>query len=146
MPKANRYPVAHMESKGPWYDPVVIANAILGQRGIQAKQLSYKTIQGQIETNLWPNLESAGQQHAPTPQTTRKWAKNQANYPEKAIKNGLVAEDQLLPWAKEQLLRPAIKPAAMSQSRRVVIGGVGIDTKPGRTSSRKMGQGPFLVG
>ena len=103
MPKANRVPIARMGSKGPWYDPVVKANAILGRRAVQGKRLSYQTIQGQIETKLRPNLESTRQQYAPTPQTARKWARDQSNYPEWAIRNGLVGEDQLLPWAREQL-------------------------------------------
>ena len=94
-----------MESGGPWYNPIVMAHAILGRGAMRANRINFPAVSAQIESKLRPDLEATHKDRGPTLQTVRKWEKTHPDYAEWAIKTGLIEEAQLLDWAREQLKR-----------------------------------------
>ena len=108
-----------MESGGPWYPPIVMAHALLGRRAMQAKKINYPTVKAQIETKLRPELEANGKEFAPTLRTVRNWGKAHPDYPEWALKNGLIQEADLLPWALDYLNAPKRKTKRRVGSKRL---------------------------
>jgi len=95
--------IIKMESGGPWYTPNVMVHAILGRRAMLGKKFDYRTVIAQIESNLRPSLQSTGKEFAPTLQTARSREQKNPVYPEWLIRNGLVKEADLLPWARDEL-------------------------------------------
>ena len=103
---------AGMGSKGPQYDPTIRVLAILGRRSADKGLLPYSSVQAQIETHFRSRLKATYEYKAPTRQTALRWEKSHPDYPEWALRNGLISRSNLLPWAAEQLRSDA----AMSQS------------------------------
>ncbi len=104
-----------LRSGGPWYDPVIKAHCLLGRRACREGLMSYQTVKAQIESNLSPYLEKTNRQGTPSLEMIRRWEKQWPDYPEWALRNGMVTESDLLPWGKGQVNRNI----HMSQSRRV---------------------------
>jgi hypothetical protein len=95
--------VAEMSSGGPWYRPVVRANAMLGHRAARKGWMSYRDVEAQIEAKLLGGSVKTDRWKAPSQQTVRNWEKEHPDYPEWAVHIGLISETDLLPWAREQL-------------------------------------------
>ena len=100
--------IVRMESGGSWYPPIVKAQAILARRAMRENIATYDGLAGQIHTG-----KRSGENHPPTRQTAKKWEDENPNYPEQAVRQGLVKTADLLPWAWEQL-----QPANARRKRR----------------------------
>ena len=98
--------IVHLSSKGPQYLPLVKAHAMLGHRASQKRLFPYSVVEAQIQNNFWPQLQGTNKNHAPTQRMVLIWEKDRFDYPEWALGVGLVSENDLLPWAREQLIKP----------------------------------------
>ena len=87
-----------MESGGSWYPPIVKAQAILARRAMRENVANYDVLAGEIDIG-----EGSGDNHPPTRQTAKKWEDENPNYPEQAVRQGLVKTADLTDWAREQL-------------------------------------------
>ena len=97
-----------MESGGSWYSPKVKAQAILARRAMRENVANYDVLAGEIDIG-----EGSGDNHPPTRQTAKKWEDENPNYPEQAVRRGLVKTADLTDWAREQL-----QPANARKTRR----------------------------
>ena len=97
-----------MESGGSWYPPMVKAQAILARRAMRENIATYDALAGQIDTG-----ERLGENYPPTRQTAKKREDENPDYPEQAVRQGLVKTADLLTWAREQL-----QPANARKKRR----------------------------
>ncbi len=95
----DQYPVAEMGSSGHWHSPVVRVHGILGRRAMRTRRMTQADVQGQM-AKLSRHLRGKS---PPSAQAIRDWETANPNYPEWAVRNGLVTKDQLLPWALEML-------------------------------------------
>jgi hypothetical protein len=86
---------AEMGSSGPWYDPIVRANCILGCRAVKSRKLRWQDVGAQIETRLRPVLKSGAK--APTSRSANKWESETPDYPEWALSQGLITKADLVP-------------------------------------------------
>ncbi len=129
--------VARMSSKGPQYDAVVKAAAMLGQRAVRKGQIRYAAVEVGIQDQLSLHLSRASKDRAPSQQMVRDWTKQQPDFPEWAVGNGLVSAAALPAWARGQLagnaqlsqsrLKPtptAAPPPGSAPSRGPSLGGV----------------------
>lgn len=121
-------PIARMRSKGPWYDPAVRANSILGRRAGRKGQMPWSSVIAQIETQLKGKLATTGRKRGPTRQTVRAWERKDPGYPEKALETGVIGRSDLLPWAPKYLgskakMGQAPRPKQISRHGRVASGG-----------------------
>ena len=130
--------VARMESKGPWFDPKVMANTILGVRAVRKKDLSYPSMLAQIGSKLPDHLAITKKIEGPSRQTAYRWERNNPSYPEKALRDGFITKNDLLPWALKQLKSKAnmqqIKPSKGSAQDAigevlVTLGALGLITR-----------------
>ena len=90
--------IVRMESGGSWYPPIVKAQAILARRAMRENIATYDGLAGQIHAG-----KRSGENYTPTRQTAKKWEDENPDYPEQAVRQGLVKTADLLPWAWEQL-------------------------------------------
>ena len=89
-----------MESGGPWYSPSVRAASLLGYRAMQVQTMRFADLKAQLETKLASELKGRS---APSLETIRQWYQHQPDYPESAVREGLVNQGLLPPWAQNQL-------------------------------------------
>ena len=77
--------IVRMESGGSWYPPIVKAQAILARRAMRENIATYDGLAGQIHTG-----KRSGENYTPTRQTAKKWEAENPDYPEQAVRQGLV--------------------------------------------------------
>ena len=87
-----------MESGGSSDPESVQAQAILARRAKQENITTYDWLAGHIQAG-----KRSGENYTPTRQTAKKWEDENPDYPEQAVRQGLVKTADLLPWAQEQL-------------------------------------------
>ena len=105
----NRGRVVRMESRGPQHPARVRTNYQLGRRMRRANPtFSISDVEGGLAGQLGSDLDKVG---VPTARTVSRWIKQQPDFPEKALKSGVIDSQDVLPSLRE-FLRPA------SQSRR----------------------------
>ena len=92
---------ARMESGGPWHSPLVRAICQLGYREMKNGKFRFEDLRGRLETTLRRQL---GTKNAPSLETIRRWQKDQPDYPEFAVRNGLIDRAHLPSWARNRLV------------------------------------------
>lgn len=116
---------ARMESSGPWFPANLRAAAILGYRAVTTGEMSFSDLQGQLALRF-PN-ELRGKS-PPSDEIIRRWHKNEPEYPERVVRDGLVERSHLPMWGQRHL-RQEPPSAAMHQAdpshRRAQSEGIG---------------------
>jgi hypothetical protein len=92
-----------LSSRGPWYDPLIKAHAMLGHRSVRKRQMPYSTVTAQIEAKLRASLAKTSKERAPSIRMVQNWEEDWPDYPEWAMRVGLINKEELLPWAREYL-------------------------------------------
>jgi len=67
---------------------------------MRAGTISYLDLQAQLETQLASELKG---RNAPSLEIIRQWERNQPDFPERAVRDGLVPPARLPGWAQNQL-------------------------------------------
>ncbi len=109
----QRMPVVEMGSRGPQYNPLIKTISILGRRASRSGRMSYSDVRARIETNLREQLLKCNKSSAPTSKIAKIWEDSMPDFPEWALRTGMISEGDLPQWAREQLNRDA----TMSQRR-----------------------------
>lgn len=107
--------IVRMESGGSWYPPKVKAQAILARRAMRENIANYDALAGQIDIG-----QRSGENYPPTRQTAKKWEDENPDYPEQAVRQGLVKTADLLTWAREQLQPANARKKQRNQTRTKV--------------------------
>lgn len=102
---------AEMSSRGRQSKEMIQANCILIYRFLTAGGYSIELLEGQIAKHLGPYLGGKG---PPAKRTVQEWVKETPNFPEMALKDGILTEENILPNFKP-LLRLDIFHAGLQQ-------------------------------
>ena len=93
--------IAEMGSSGPWYSPVVKANAIAAYRAVRDHQMRWSDAKAQIEVQMPQLLRGVG--NAPDLKTVRNWATTTPDFPREALADGRVRPAQIMPSVRRYL-------------------------------------------
>ena len=87
--------VARMESRGPQFPAKIRANYQLGRRLRRANPtFSNRDVDSKLADQLDADLGRTG---VPSPRTVSDWNKTQPDFPERAVRNGVIGAWDLLP-------------------------------------------------
>ena len=89
---------AEMSSKGRQSSEMVQANCMLMKRHLKARGYSMGLLEGQISKHLEPYLKGKG---PPAKRTVQDWEKRTPDFPETALGDGIIGENDILSWLRQ---------------------------------------------
>lgn len=93
---------AEMSSRGRQSTEELQANCILMKRFLSAGGYSVERLEGQISKHLGAYLKGKG---PPAKKTVQDWVKLTPDFPETALRDRIIVEEDILPWLKPYLRR-----------------------------------------
>ena len=93
---------AEMSSRGRQSTEELQANCILMKRFLSAEGYSVERLEGQITKYLGPYMKGKG---PPARRTVQDWVKLTPDFPETALRDRIIVEEDILPWLKPYLRR-----------------------------------------